>query len=1009
MERIVELLTELNQITPTRDPEATTQELSEIIQDPSSIQLFLNIASSNPDAKIRKSAYVFIRKIAKTIKEPEAVLGMKEEFLNLFSTETDKTLFIYIIYCIEAIAKTIFEESVFPELTQVGMQMITNEETTEQGLNFMINLFEYMPEEDQQSTFDTLAQFCIEHFASENKEIRILSFDLLSELIFSSIIESEEEDADDLLIAKIPNIGESLVQIFTNAITALDQKEITSAITNLSNLFYDRYTCLEEVAKQCFQITLEAISNEEIPIEIRDIIVHLLDDGPDFYPDFFCENVQEYFTAAVGLSITACQANREDLEYLSPSTFISGLANCNFENEEFFPFIMQTASELAEGDEAQTMVAIQLISWIAASCADDINDDSDAIIELITQGLQSEDEPIAKAASSLLEEIAAKAPTAVSPHLDDLIDLLIARTQENAEYIVTLERVITHGDRCYSKLADLLQFLLAALSEEGFEYQENAIGCIAKALEKFTGTDETLFENIFPVISPFLESMSDIGVTSEVFLCIAALIKVSPASVQGSLETILPFIVENITTEEVNIFNCKAVTEALKGIISMFSVSIESEAPQIAQALLKLLDVENPKLSREIADEDSGDDDSADLAEREYFRMKQNAVVSLGMMIEVMKETIADLIPAIYQKMQEMVESGYVLDQMSAAVAMKHAIPAIYEYGFDPNSFIDPEEDKEKSIIYLIRTQISPNATAQLLRLLTTIISSLIPGFTIAHIESIGALLMDAVSGNIGITKDLAKQEDTILPPLFECINRFILLVGPEFQPFLENFVGLMHTFISGKNRTMKGYAIRALSTLTINFQDQEIAGPAIENALIGMSLSNVSLKTNSFNAIGFLIRSNREEMNKHSAEIIEAANEVLNEEASPEEVYEAALAAWCTLFVVFRIPVTAEQIVAAFQHLQFRTQSITRSSDHIVAFSKFMFYACSSGITGVDAQLSLVAAIALSSTDFEIARIGGEQCSFFASILAQNTDSIEELTCMNQRKARIILSRLPQ
>ena len=99
----------------------------------------------------------------------------------------------------------------------------------------------------------------------------------------------------------------------------------------------------------------------------------------------------------------------------------------------------------------------------------------------------------------------------------------------------------------------------------------------------------------------------------------------------------------------------------------------------------------------------------------------------------------------------------------------------------------------------------------------------------------------------------------------------------------------------------------------------------------------------------------------------------------------------------------------AAFQHLQFRTQSITRSSDHIVAFSKFMFYACSSGITGVDAQLSLVAAIALSSTDFEIARIGGEQCSFFASILAQNTDSIEELTCMNQRKARIILSRLPQ
>ena len=73
------------------------------------------------------------------------------------------------------------------------------------------------------------------------------------------------------------------------------------------------------------------------------------------------------------------------------------------------------------------------------------------------------------------------------------------------------------------------------------------------------------------------------------------------------------------------------------------------------------------------------------------------------------------------------------------------------------------------------------------------------------------------------------------------------------------------------------------------------------------------------------------------------------------------------------------------------------------------MFYACSSGITGIDAQLALISAIALSSTDFEIARIGEEQCAFFASVLAQNTESIEELTCMNQRKARIILSRLPQ
>ena len=1015
MERLIFLFNDLLQQVPTQPIEQTTEEIKAFLQESNIIEILLEIATTQENPNIRRSAYVYLRKVVCAIKDNEQRMALKDPFLSLFTTETDKTLFNQLIYLLEPVAKAVNEESEFPELTQLGLRLIENEETVEQGLFLFDNLYEYLPIDDQEAHRESLAQFCAAHFSSDNKDVRILAYDLWTELAFT-IVEDGEEDIDELLLQKMPTTLESINSMFETSVAHLDQKEIAMCVENLLGFFYDRYSCTQPVALQIFQQVLELLGREDIPISIRFILLHLLDDGPDFYQDFFTENTQAYLEAALQLSLEACNSEqRQGTEYLLASTFLSNLAGLNSQNEEFFPYVMQTISGLVESqDEASIQVAIQFLSWIVPNCADDIIESPDDVLSLVSEGLSSEDDYIAQSSATLLEELISKAASAIAPHFDDLVSLLLERAS-NDTYLVALERILYKGDKCYSRLDELLQFLIGLLSDESFEFKENVIGCITGSLSKFTGTNETFFESIYPLLAPLLEDLSNIQLIKSIFACIGVLVKVSPASTHGSLESILPFIIQVISSEEINISACAAVVDTLKEIISMFSVSIESESQAIATNLLRLMEIANPREDDDKEDDNAeyleADEESPnDLAEREYLSMRQNAIVSLGMMIEVMHENISDLIPQIVEKMIDMIQSGVIVDQMSAAVAMRHSIPVIYQFGFDPNTFLKTSDDttQDRGLITLITTEISENACAQLIRLLTSIISSLIPDFTIAYIDLIGTFLMNAVSGQLYITKDLASKEDTILPSLFECLNRFILLVGDHFQQFIESgFVDQMLAHLDGKSRIMKGYAIRTLSTVTIHFPDPNILGPVIEQALIGITMSNVSLKTNSFNAIGFLIRGSRESLQPHIQDIIEAANDALKNQGSSEELYESALSAWCTVYVIYSIPVTAEQVNTAFARLQFRTQNISRASDHIVAFSKFIFYAVNAGVTGIESVVTLVSAIALSSTDFEIARIGQPQCQLFASILSQQSDSIEELTCMNQRKARIILSRL--
>ncbi|EAX96247.1 hypothetical protein TVAG_205330 [Trichomonas vaginalis G3] len=1009
-ERIAFLLNDMNLSMPTQDINQSTNEILAALQEANGVEIFNHIITTNQNPKVRKSSYVYLRKIALANKTKQFAFTYKDIFLHYFEIEKCYENFDSIIYMIEPIAHKMFKHGIWSELSQVGFSLIQNPQTALYGLHFFTNLFSDLPEDDQNSSYETLYKLSLEYATSQDMQYRIAAYNLLATLIFfaadseavpGKIKTDEEEDAaGEVILKKFPDITQVLLQIYVNALSLNQNPEITEINNLITCLIFDRFDCFEEFASEVFNYAIQASKDETTPITTRLNIFSILNDGPTFYPDYFTENIEDVFTTAITLSVTSCSENREDTEFLDVNALVDRLSTLDSEN--LYEIALNIANELSQGDDAQVQVCLYMLSWIAKGRMDDIGDDPEPIINPVSFGLQSEDDLIAYGAKTLLEEVMKVLGSAIAPYFDDLVSILIQRATDG-NYLSTLERVLFESTKPYAQIVDLVTFCLQIASDENTEYVDNSIECIANALSKYEGVEESFFDEIYPVISNLLNDLTNGQVVTSVFRCISSLTKVSPQKVSENVLDIVQFMMTVMDQEEVNIPACSAIADTLKTLISMYMSSFVDNSGELAQRLLNLLKVEIPEHEINMDDDDEGPSEQEieerDLMEKQIATMRQSSIVSLSMMIQVIPNSIEDYIPSIIDHLSQMIVSPLYVEQMSASIGFKHAFPNILNYGFDTKSFV------LLTLIPIIKEQFSELAAAQLFRLLCHVLSLSPCTFTQEIGKELNEFFVECLRGKIpviGGPNKLKNVEDTILPPLVECIHIYILMMEGELADKLETLYPEIARMVGGRVNGIKGYGIRLMATLTTNFSEiTEIFDNASQFALQGLTSSNAILKENSFRALGFLIPANPEKFSQQIEEILQTVTNTVLEEAN-DKVYQAALAAYCTINAVFNINQKIEDIDAAFSKLQFRG---SKSSDCVVAYAKYVCFCENKGLRLN--KRALIAAIILSMSELELARLGPERLEIIKNIMRQNQNQIDSLTKMNQKKARIIKSKL--
>jgi len=984
-------------LTPNPSDESSFNELIDIINNYDNIPIILEVASTHNDKRIRKTCLVYLRRIFKNInssKRIDIIMFYLPSIFNLYNSEKSKNNIDQITNLLEIICSQVVEESDPIEFQEIGEDLISKKSSLRSGLYYYSLIYECFSTEKQEELLVPLGDLCIELLSSSNKKIRMNAVSLLETILFA--IEDPE------MIEKLPNLPEAVKNLVSNSINIYqDESECALVFSVLEFLLFDRFDFFSDLRIYFLEYVCSIANSCTIPLQIRVLSQQILDSASSFCIDYYMEHYCEYIESSLMLSLECINKSRNESLFRFPSTFLCSLSMILDPYDSYCKYIELVHELIVSDDLERQQIALFFLSCVVEGCSDAIVDDPSFLLDLIINGLQVDNFDVVSEANELLSSVILHSPSILSLCHESLVNLLVARASD-VRFLVTLEALLFAIDRPLSNVNELIDFLVQFLEKE-CDFQDNVIRCISGAVSHYSGVNEDFYTVVGPYIEPLIGESGTLSAAA--FECIGYMCSVCPQSVHDRIDLLIPSIINVLSSQDVS--SCRNVAGALKQLLKVFPGSIEHWVDDMVDLLLSILDLPIPNRQIEL-DEDNEpteeERDALDATERAFFEMRSAAIVSLSIIVELMSERIKGKLSVIYKKMYKMLKSGYLLDEMSAAVAIKHSIPVLYSYELDPQHLLE-------GLVKLITNQaMSVQGSIQLFRLLSHLLSSLDPVFTHNNSDVVGELLVSCIHEDLEIIKEnggLKSIETTLAPTIFECIHRFILLMGDQFDFLKTTFTEPLVELINGRSKTISGFAIRILSTISNTLLDFGLYSECFEPAFLGINSNHVGFRASCINALCFLSRTNKDHFRSYSLQVIDMIHPLISQKEQSLIVYESALALWSTIHIVYRENVSSDKIINAFSPLVIRGN---KSSDHIVAWARMVTYAVTQLGFGDLNTIHKLAVIVLSSSDFELSRIGQEPLELFKQSLLDSEspeEKISSLIMFNQRKTKIIISRI--
>lgn len=885
-----EIIQLFKQLSAGEDIDAVTNQLLELLQKPETLFIFLQIAASNSDEKIRKYSMVFARKYIFAIYEQrdniecsdvEYLFPLKEELIKMAINEPSKQLKNFVCDVIEFYAGVVIAVSTWPEITQFAMNLIQEKDQALLALNLVNRIYQAIPNEEKEEITMPYITLISNSLSSEDSEIRIQAIDCLSDLLFEN-----ESDEDEELV---PNLMEMIKALCEKAVEEADKNECSKLFGYLFlAIFYDRYKLYNENLSSFCEFAFSAIQNSEVDPNIKTEIHQILDEGPRVIPDYFSEHLADYLKMTLDLSFNICESDREMPDYQFNDTFLNCLSSSLPDVDSFYSTMLECINELFEKESpAGIQVALFALSCVAQNCTDPILEEPDQIIELVLKGLQSDDDLIIFNANELLLSLIENSSSCLSNYIDELVSLYAPRIV-NIKFLQTLSALLAYADHPPKDLNSLIHVLLEMLNHQEIDFKSDIIRCISSSISH-AEVDESLYQEIAPHLIEHINQ--DQSLFNDVFNCFGYLLFIAPKSVIGDIQTIMEILFNNC------IENSGCAT-TLYIFIENLPVSMEpfkEAAVQFCQLIL------NKDMEKFVQDGDVFDEENDFDTKYEELSKQRGAAIKI----------LAYLLPDqdYVEKVISLLISPSMTEQKDASSSIIISARSLFQ------SKVDPSKILEQLFQQLIEQE-DPEISAEMINAINSLISSYPSNYIIENIQMISQLIIQILDCNIKCftTKsDHSSPEEKVFPSLYELFNHFVETVGESFNQLLPFYQDKLVDLSKGSSRNMRGYAAMMLAQIAFVIQSPDILQLCFTSINMNVKLKHVFVRINIFNAFRILLRNvqvwqeneqfaklaNDIQNNVHGI-VIPFLNSVVSGNSEAIDLFESAAALWSRCVIVF-------------------------------------------------------------------------------------------------------------
>lgn len=974
-----------------------TEEINQIVHSDDGFTIFYELSLRTQEDDIRKSCYLFLYKILSNNQKNITFLRQaKEPIINLINSEKIGLLFNNVVECLAIIAEGLSCDNEWvSDAAEIGMKLVNTKERTNQGLYFHIIMYEYYSEEQKEELNDILIDLVIRILTSDDIGLYINAMDLLNTISFEVFV-----DEPDTIVHRIPGLTDVILRIFYICCNNNNSTMLTTFIDLVASFFFDRYTCFMTFSVSFLSEVLNALDSEKIAPDFKLQLTTIIDNAAESFPEIFrdCGMLQACTEKLVNLSIIFAEQDSEYTDFFSLFKFFDCIA-CSLDDESIYTYLYNICRGLCDdGTSTKIKVGIQLLSSIVEGYKDYLVEDPNTYYQFIKTGFGTNDELVIESVLDLIDSLIEADSASLNDIFDPLIQLLIPRVFE-FRFACSLEKLLFLGSKSYSDPPSLINALIEAFNDGQCHVKAELINCITACLLKQETIEEKLFELLYKYIYPYLSDFSSTKMNSACFGCIAAMVKLSPISAGFQSEELIKLIVQLVTVDNLNVIACLNATDALVSLFSVLSLSVCRSLDKLYQGLVRIANIDPPGISN-----NTDHMEQIDYTDYDVLSARSNAILCLGRMCEGALGDVVLPIADIIKELQLKLHSCYVPDNTAAACALRRSVSICFR-----NNLLD-RVTLLKDVLSIAMECKEEDFLAELLHLLSTIYSLSEPKLAITYSNDIYNLLIKIITENhpLFLSKVSLRVMKNLIPPLFEALEKLILLLGRNSSSdFFQSTVNAMMTFLNGRSTVLKGHSIKILSTILMYFSDIGVSPQALmEFALQGVQQNVVAFKVSSFNGISTLVRAQTDACYAYIETILPLCTSVFGSGDVTSDLYNSALCSWCTVNLIYQLNITSDMVIKAFEKLRFNSK---KTSDQIVVFSRFIFYA-SKHVSGIDNIIQLTGAIIMSSSDFEIARISApttEIRDFYIDIMIKCVDILPQLTMMNQRKSSMIAQRL--
>lgn len=902
------------------------QQLTSFIHQPQSFPILSTFIFNCHDVKARKYALVLSYRSYKLTEELiplEIQDNLLQQYKSFLLNEPDQA-------CRDHICNIILRISPLPE-----------DSTPEIRAQFQQSLNEYIfslfPNQD--FALSVLLFFKEVDLTSFNREQAIFSIQYLNSLI--SLIKSNPPKVDTLLSRWFQTLSSFLLiqdkiidpnELFTGCPDILTfSKEIYNSFITSSDSCNSKLNVLQEVinflsAASCYlseipdyfipliQFTLTTIQNTAINSDIRMMCTNLIISSIKTYYDTIKNLIQDIFQVLISFTIE-CIFTSEDISYTDQilSPFNESMFNDSYEDEEklFEQYFSLYQSLLADSETniVSGIVVLYLIGEIINYLPDYVIDILEDAVQIACKAITSSNFNYQIAGSRMIQKLTS-IQAELEPYIDMITQALISNIEASNDQAFieksrALEMICSYIETEPSNIEEIISKAIYCLNGPP-HIQDASLSLIATVLEFVTEVNESYMEQLFPIITTFLDNSTNHYNPEPAISCLKSLLHISPRFASTNLGSLLNNIISlfnerdyvlNTTIVEFIQQVCQLLPNTLKPLVSptisslltiykvQFSLQPDSEG-----------NYEEDDNEEEEDDDDDGKNNRGKYLFNNYHKMKTTIVETFCFLVQAYP---SELHPHFEEILKMIDEEFPFFTNYEGFISLACGFSSI-------SCDVAPIFDKLLSTIP--NCDIIDDLSATLTAMNQILIN--VPALINSRNNDMFLCISNIINLNHPKLK-IEKKNSMIEPirkPIFQLLSTFVNLSG---QSFLEKFPQIndrLCSFIEPKASPLRSYSICALIQIYAlqpsSFEDK--LRQLISITLGDLNSKSAIIKGLSFESLSYAAHISTGLLEQQKDQLFDLCCKIILGDGG-KSLQLSAISLWLSLTVMYNVSPTKE------------------------------------------------------------------------------------------------------